>query len=298
MNLLKTQVARLVLFAILLIPFKLLAQEYPIFLTDQGYIIIEVKINDSISSNFILDTGGGAIVFSSKTFNKVKHSAVKAGHFTGFRHDGDRLDGEVYELPSIAIGNTKMDNPLVGVYPPLDDYGVEGLLSLKFFEDKPFTIDFVNSKIRIFSQDETIALSKNDIVLPMSFGIHGNTSLDIFIPIRLNDHTTIHAEFDTGSGYTTFLVNPYFIDELDLDRQQAKVMPYTTPLSQKKLTDSIFSLEKVTFGTKKNRMVNNDISASFREGLIYEGLIGSGLFKNNQITIDIPNKQFIVHYKE
>lgn len=272
-----------------------ISQEYPIHITDQGYIIVSIKLNDSVPANFMLDTGAGAIVLSSKTFDKVKKSAEESGYFTGFRHDGDRLDGQVYKIPSISIGAHKINGPLIGVYPPLDNYGIEGLISLKFFEDKPFTIDFTNKKLIMLSNNEVDELAKNHIVLPMFFGIKGNVSLDVFIPIVINDKVTIHAEFDTGSGYKTFLVNPYFISQLQLNRNIAKTQAYKTVLSQEKRTDSIFNLDKVAFGNVDRFISRQNVTASFREGLIYEGLIGSGLFKETQVTIDIPSKRFIIH---
>ena len=38
----------------------------------------------------------------------------------------------------------------------------------------------------------------------------------------------------------------------------------------------------------------SSVGTIFREGLIYEGLIGSGMFKDKILTIDIPNKRMLV----
>ncbi|MEZ4993083.1 MAG: hypothetical protein R2824_21850 [Saprospiraceae bacterium] len=37
-----------------------------------------------------------------------------------------------------------------------------------------------------------------------------------------------------------------------------------------------------------------DVTAVFREGMIHEGLMGSKMFRDRVITIDIPGKRMIV----
>lgn len=268
------------------------AQTYPIFITDEGHIVIEVTLNGSKNANFILDTAAGATVLSSKTFKKIEQSAESIGFFTGFRHDGDRIDGEIFKIPSISIGNISQKNVLVGVYPPLDDYGVDGLISLKFFEDNPFAIDFKNRTIQFYT---TSTIPKNiDIQVPIQLKKHRDISLDMFIPIRLNDKLTVQAEFDTGSGYNVFLVNPHFIEALDLDITHAEISTYTTPISQNELKDTNLALNSVQVGNSQSPIISKNITATFREGLIYEALIGSSLFSDKKILIDIPNKTFSI----
>lgn len=273
------------------------AQEYPVQITDEGYIIVEVTLIDSVKANFILDTGAGAIVLSAKTFNKVKAKAENSGYFTGFRNDGDRIDGEIYKIPSLAIGNVIQKNVLIGVYPPLDDYGVDGLVSLKFFEDKPFNIDFKNKKITFLNNEDLQKLKNNNTAVPITLQVQSDFSLDIFIRICLNNEVNVNAEFDTGSGYNTFLVNPYFMNQLGLDKSGMQSSVFTTPVTGKKLTEyksTIGTVKVCTENDNSGGQISRDVSAVFREGLIYEALIGSFLFKERNVTIDIPNKEMII----
>jgi len=279
---------------ILLVGFHVKAQEYPIMLLEEGHILIEVTLNDSIKSNFILDTGAGAVVLSSKTFERVRESSTEAGFFTGFRHDGDRLDGEIFSIPSLALGDYKVKNILTGVYPPLDDFGIDGLLSLKFFENMPFTIDYKNQKVRLVQDEELELLAAKNTVLPLSLDIREDVSLDVHIPICINGELEVSAEFDTGSGHSLFLLNPYFLEKLGLDSASITTQTYTTPIAGRSLNDFVTSLNSV--GVCGDESLQwNDKSTTFREGLIFEALIGSGLFKDRAITIDIPGKRLIVH---
>lgn len=272
------------------------AQEYPLFITDQGYILTEITLNDSMKANFLLDTAGGLTVFSQKIFNQVEDSAEETGFFTGFRHDGDRIDAPIYEIPSISLGEIRQNDVTIGVYPPLDDYGIDGLIALPFFEDKPFSIDFRNKTLSFVTNQELEEFEDNSTVLPIHLQQKAGVSLDIFIPVCLNNRVEVLAEFDTGSGYGGFIINPYFIDKLGLDETEADNQTYMTPISQSELTDSIYSLDSIGVCSEDGGAPSQiNASATFRENLIYEALIGSALFKDQKITIDIPGQRFFVH---
>lgn len=271
-------------------------QEYPLFITEQGHIIVEVTLCDTVKANFILDTGAGANVLSQKTFDKIKPFATESGHFTGFRHDGDRLDGVTYQIPSLAIGEKVQRDLQVGIYPPLDSYGIDGLVSMKFFEDKPFTIDFKHQKLRFPDADELEGAAFGSNILPLSFAVHTDIALDIFIPLCLEDEVEVTAMFDTGSGYGGFILNPYYLSILEKDSADIQIQPYRTPISQKELKDRIASIRSVGICEPllPDELKISEVKAVFREGMIYEALVGSALFRDRVITIDIPGKRMIV----
>ncbi len=280
---------------LLIVPFLTNAQEYPIHIMEEGHIIVQVNLSESITGNFMLDTGAGVNVVSGKLFEKIKLTTKNAGYFTGFRHDGDRLDGKVYVIPHLKIGNAIQENPIVGVYPPLDDFGIDGLLSLKFFEEKPFTIDFVNKKLIFIDVTEVKQLQANNLVLPISIYQHTNVLLDLFIPVKLNDSITVMTEFDTGSGFHSFIVNPGYINDLNLNPETITTQKYTTQLSHEERVDSIYNLASISVGNGEKEIKLEDVTAIFREGMVYNALMGSGMFKDKKVTIDIPRKLFIVH---
>ncbi|MHA7056460.1 aspartyl protease family protein [Aquimarina sp. M1] len=276
------------------ISFYSTAQEYPIHITEKGYIMVQVEIADSISGNFILDTGAGANVLSQKMFDKIKEQATKKGYFTGFRHDGDRLDGATFEIPYLALGQKRQEKPIIGVYPPLDAMGIDGLLSLKFFEEKPFSIDFKNSKITFLTDTESKQLTKKHTTVPIQLHKHTNVMLDVFIPITINDNIEILAEFDTGSGYERYLINQEYINDLEIPKDAITEEKYTTQISREERTDKVVALKSISVGNGMKMAKKKNVRTIFRKGMIFNALIGSGLFKDFTITIDIPNKVFIV----
>ncbi len=279
---------------VLSVSYTVNAQEHPFHLTSEGHILIQVTLNGEHKVNFLLDTGAGAIVFSSKTFEKIKNKATEEGYFTGFRHDGDRVDGVLYKGQSIAMGDYKKEDFLFGIYPPLDDYGIDGLISLKFFENQAFSIDFKNQKIKFLSPKQVNELAKDHSTLPLTLDRKGEVSLDISIPICLEGNQRVDAQFDTGSGYGSVILHPYFMNKLKLDPEEAKTSTYKTPISGKELKDSIFTLDWVGLCSDQGRLKMEDWSVVFREDMIHEALIGSELFKNARVTIDLASKRMVV----
>lgn len=286
---------KIILVMILSLPVMVRAQDYPLHIMEEGHLIVSVQLADSITGNFVLDTGAGATVLSGKTFDKIAPLSRKKGYFTGFRHDGDRLDGTVYEIPSLAIGEYRQSKPLVGVYPPLDAMGIDGLLSLKFFEHRPFSIDFKNRSITFVEPEKAASLAQKHITVPLELYRHTNILLDIFLPITLNGTTEVLAEFDTGSGYDAYIVNTAYLNDLNLDMAKATTQAYRTQLSNQARTDTLYTLNAISLGGANDKVETKEVTTIFREGLIYNALIGSGLFRDRTITIDIPNRVFIVH---
>jgi len=271
------------------------AQEFPLHIMEEGHIIVQVKVNENLTGNFILDTGAGTHVVSGKFFEKIKEAAVQQGYFTGFRHDGDRLDGPIYQISSISIGEYQQTQPKVGVYPPLDDFGIDGLLSLKFFEDKPFVINFKEAKLTFLDQAAVEAISENALTVPLQLYQHTDILLDIFIPITINGQHKIWAEFDTGSGYGAFIIRPNYIKDWQLKESTRTTQVYTTQLTQETREDQIFPLSTISLVEGDKILQQDSVQAVFREGLIFNALVGSGLFKEKKICIDISGKRFIVN---
>jgi hypothetical protein len=269
------------------------AQSIPLKINEDGYIFLNVIINDSIKADFLFDTGGGMNVLSNKIYSKIKSSAEFHSHETGFRHDGERLDGIVYKIPSIQIGDIKHSGELTGMYAPLDEYGIDGIISLKFFEEQPFTLDFKNRTLNTESSASLSEIKNNSVEIPITLHVHGDYSVDMNIPLVLNDSVKISAEFDTGSGYYGLIVKPYYMQMLGLDSTNTKVSPYTTPITKTPLKDYKVKLNSVKLDGAGSFSLSNT-PATFRENMIHQGLIGSEMFRDKAVTIDIKNKKMYV----
>ncbi|MBN8571927.1 MAG: retropepsin-like domain-containing protein [Ignavibacteria bacterium] len=269
------------------------SQSVPLKIDNYGFLYVAVIINDSITTDFLLDTGGGMNVLSNKIYQKIKPTAKFHGYETGFRHDGERISGEIYEIPSISIDKYKIQDALIGMYAPLDEYGIDGIISLKFFEHTPFTIDFKNKTLTVETKKSMKSIEKNSQMIPILLDIFSDYAIDMYIPLELNNSVVVNAEFDTGSGYNGFVMNPYYMSMLGLDSTNTKMQNYTTPITKTPLHDYIGTLSSVKLkGVNSTEIVN--LSSLFRENMIHQALIGSAMFKDKAITIDIANKKMYV----
>lgn len=240
----------------------------PLQITDDGFIFLTASANDTIDGSFILDTGGGLEVISESFFNKVKATAKEYGVFTGFRYNGERIDLKLYQIPSLQIDNYKINNVIVGVYPLLDDYGFDGIISCKFFETQPFSIDFPNKELIIESSKSIRTIEENSIQIPVFVQPYGKIGLDIFMDVYLNEDIKLFAEFDTGHGYNQILINSYFKDKFKTDTTVTRIN---------------ICLDK--------SIVEMNPKYDFKEKLIYDGLFGSKIFSSGILTIDIPSQK-------
>lgn len=270
------------------------AQTIPLTITDKGFLLLKVMANDSILGTFLFDTGGGLEVVSGKFLEKIGQSAVQVGIGTGFRHNGERLDLETYRIPSLSFGQMRIEQPVVGVYKPLDNFGIDGLISLHAFANQPFTIDFKNSELRLETPETLAKAQQEGQTIPVKLNVHLDWGVDMFIPICLNDSVTVDAEFDTGTPFGNLWVHPYYAKKagVDLAAPGVKKENYTNSCGKQK---EVFyaSIAKVgVCGIPSAAAANFPVS--FKEELIYNALVSAEFFKNRQVTIDVAGRRLTV----
>lgn len=269
------------------------SQTIPIRINEYGFIFVDVTLNNSIKAKFLFDTGGGVFIVSGKIYRQIENTVKSTGHLTGFRHDGERMDFEMMLFPSVTIGDYTAANVYGGVYPPFDEAEIDGVIPIKFFENQPVTVNFKDKTLTIETKEGLKEIENSAEQLPLILNTHLDYGLDIFVTVCLNDSIKIKAEFDTGSGFDALVINPFYIPRTLRDTSALKSREYVTPLTGRKLTDRTGKINSVSY-CGSTMLSTNDVSITFREGLIYEGLIGSGMFKDRILTIDIPNKRFLV----
>lgn len=247
-----------------------------------GYIFLKVKINGRDTARFMLDTGSGITVLSSDLFSR--YHLKEAGLHTGVRHNGEKLTGMLYVLPSLSVGGFEKQNIIVGSYDALRN--CDGLLSMDYFRDTPFTIDFANKKMIIETPATISAIRKQAERIPIKLKPNGKNELDFFVRICLNDSIEAEAEFDTGAGFGMLMLNTVYLKKLNIHianepKQDYGYYVYSTTLPALRYCGS-------------RRLRQKNVFAGFKEGLIYDTLIGSGMFRNRRLTINIPDSEMLV----
>jgi hypothetical protein len=262
------------------------ANTIPFTLLHDEHILLEVAVDGKDTGTWGFDTGGGIHVLSNKLFRQLQ--ATPAGRLTGFQMDGNRLDFDVYQVASISIGPCREENPYVVTWDLVDSFGIDGILSMKFFENQPVTLDFKNNRL-VFETEEALSLlEEKGNVVGLETQRYRDKSLDVFVEFRGNDSIPIEAEFDTGSGRKTFL-DTRLMELLGIDSTSADVevdpmgddTAYYTTIGSLSLRDA-------------PKIRADSVKVHFRKDLIYDGVIGIDFWMGRQVTIDIPGRRFII----
>lgn len=271
-------------------------EEFPFEIVDGGYILFECNVNDSIKGQFGFDTGGGLHVISQTLAKKANALYVK--DFTGFQGHGERVDVKVYEINSLNIGKHKEINAVATPMEGLEQMGIDGILSLKLFEQQAFTLDFENKRIILETDSSLKAKIESGCRIPLRFNIMRDVTIDIFGQFVIyndqGDSTIVELEIDTGKGYKTVLDSKYF-NFFNINKDSVKRNKITYNTNKAKSFNQYHSkINKLAVcNASQIKIVNPDIV--FQDSLIYDGLIGIEIWKGYKVTIDIPNRQMVIN---
>lgn len=261
----------------------------PLEITAEGLITVTVTVSDSIQGRFILDTGGGLNVLSNALLRRI-HS-VPDGRFTGFRHTGERIDLDIYRIRSLNIDGHYQNNPVVASLALLDSLKIDGILSLKFFEKMPFTLDLKDSALYFESGASLEKLLKKGRYNFLKVDDERSVSLDAFTDLMVNDSLSLQCILDTGSPST--YLDARFADRIGIDTASSDVKRRTRRNSfgavETEYIASVksLSLKDIPFSERRGMKI------FFLNQMIYDGLIGMDFLKGNKITFDLPGRRII-----
>lgn len=173
--------------------------EIPFSYVEQNFIVVLVKINDSIAGKFVLDTGIGVNLISKSLCEQLK-CKIKSNH-TGKRMLGQELTLPISDVKSLSFGSIRQTEVPVGVFDMeqlMPGTGIDGFLSLGFFKDTAFTVDYKNKILTIESASTLEKAKASGAVVPIQID-HQGVSTSIHMPLVLPNGKQIFAEVDTGS---------------------------------------------------------------------------------------------------
>jgi len=272
------------LLALVASPATALAQTtIPLEIADGGYLYVHVRVADSIDARLLLDTGAGINTLSDAIFQRLGDRARNAGTHTGTRHNGERITGTVWSVPSVILGALRKRDVVVGRFaPPTAD----GLLSMDFFRDQPFTLDLHAGTLTLESASHLREISSTSPSIPIRLKTNGPFELDFFVRLCIGDSVSAEAEFDTGAGFNMLMLQPAYMQRLGIspDPRQRGALEY--------YVHSTFLPTMHYCAAPAVRTERQFVG--FKDGLIYEGLVGHGAFRDRRLTIDIPGRRMLV----
>ncbi|MEG0928891.1 retropepsin-like aspartic protease [Chryseobacterium sp.] len=274
-----------VLFALLLsLAIQVSSQKIPFKTLPSGHMIVPAKI-EGVEGNFILDTGAGINLFFNDFVSKLPQKPSSYNFFTGFRATGERLDIPLFKNKEITFGG-KSFKSIPFSTAEMKVPGIDGLLSLKMFENQDIVIDYKNQEIS-FSDAAPKSYSKSiDIFL----STQQDDTVDIFTYITLNNKYKIKVLLDSGAGSNSFWFSDKLISTLSLDPKTMQLIEKESEFN-KSVKTKIYkgSIAQISneFVTLKNQNV------MFVENLIYEGKTSIN-WLGNKIIISVKNKKIYI----
>jgi hypothetical protein len=221
--------------------------------------------------NFLFDTGGADTFISpeiAKSLNKEIYGSI-----TGFRMSGEIIKAKKANDIALTIGQTNLFHKTVSVWDlmsilPKDFPRIDGIISLKSFENNVLTIDLSKNIVIVENENSAKKNVKEKLPLKTRFanGLEGS-ELNIFIGIPKNNNLYWFL-FDSGNS-----------GPLLLSQENAKIW--------KVLNDNNENNQESEFiiGEKKLRI------KPFVRDIIYDGVLNFEAISNYVFTIDFKNKK-------
>ncbi len=285
------------LFMVMCFPFILSAQsanEIPFQLMPSGHILVKAKV-DGVEGNFIFDTGAGLTAFTKTFFDKLKHVTREDGGYTGFRATGERMDLDLYKVKQFQLGNIIHEEEEIS-YVDANLGGIDGIISLKYMESQPFTIDFDQKVLRLETPKTLTQIREKATSIPVQLEQSRNKSLALFSYFRVNDTLTLQLSFDSGAGKDVYRLNSKYMKALQIDPSDTahvRTIERKSEFNEHFKSHIYLAAVKKISSEKAPAVQRTDIRAQFVDGLIYDGIIWIN-WLGNKITFDLQRQQLLV----
>lgn len=273
----------LALTALLALPPVVAAQTtVPLEVADGGYLYVRARVADGVDARLLLDTGAGINTISESILGQLGDRVRDAGTHTGTRHNGETITGRIWSVSSLALGALRRENVIVGGFAPK---GADGMLSMDFFRDQPFTLDFKGGTLTIETPAHLAEIAARAASIPIRLAGHG-PQLDFFVRVCVGDSVSAEAEFDTGAGFNMLMLQTSYMQRLGITPGERAAGPMEYYVHSTFLPELHYCAAPAVRTEKQ--------FVGFKAGLIYEGLVGHGAFRDRRLTIDIPGKRMLV----
>lgn len=236
---------------------------------------VDIIINGK-KYDFLFDSGGGE-TFISTDIAKLLNKEIYGG-ITGIRMNGEMIKYQKADSVTIKAGATEIFHQTIGVWDimsvlPKELPEIDGVLSLKSFENDILTIDLSKNILIIENKASSKKQFKTKALIPSRFA-NGNdgAELTIFIGIPKQSHTYWFL-FDTGN-----------IGPMILSPECALLWGL-----QSNTKDSISAdiKTKVEFIIGKNKIEASPLSKK----IIYDGALNFESISKYIFTIDFKKKK-------
>ena len=260
-----------------------------------NWIFINLKLNQTDSLKFIIDSGVDETIINTRTAKLLKYKFDKKGSFSGAL----KTDSVYYsENNTIFIGNLKLDS-LILVQIPLENleqtFGVtiDGFIGEALFKKYIVNIDFVREKIQLYK--DNIDFEQKDSLFPIDFNIINKCPV-ITTSFILYNNDSMLGNFMVDLGYRNAIAfnNPFIKKNKLLSKlEKFYIFNATGVIGAEKSYKT--RMKTLKFGNQQLDSIPYMLSLS-DEGTLssddYDGIIGMDILTRfASIGIDYKNKK-------
>lgn len=265
-------------------------------LVDNNVILVPVTLNDSVKSTFIFDTGGGINVLSHKLAKKLNFKA--SGSYSGKRMSGQKLCMSTGKINSLSFGSLRKKDVAVANWdlksflPDSPTYkNVEGVLSLTYFVDRPFTLDYKHKQIILESNDSLQDRLSNGKVSPIKVVTKKEIDTAIFLPVKVGRKNKAEVEVDTGSNH--FILDTSYMEKLGINQNDKTLVVRIGHDQTNHKYKRFYKDLKQSISINSCPSVKQAGPKVMFQKIIYDGLIGKDFLKEYATTFDLKNSRMI-----
>jgi hypothetical protein len=175
----------------------------------------------------------------------------------------------------------------------LDKFKIDGVLSAKFFEHHIVSLDFTKHEL-VFENGQTLNRRlRKGRVIPLRVQEDRDKTLGLFVDLAVGDSLTCECELDSGFD-GILILDARFMKPLNLDENSASVKRLEsnglTGITETRYRATVSNVS--LFGAPEVKMEKPEVT--FKVGLIYDGVVGTGFWLYREVTLDIPSRRLIV----
>lgn len=234
-------------------------------------VVVPVELN-GVETRFVIDSGIGLTVVRD-TFEGCLPSDES---FTGKRMSGQEVTIPLGVAPSLRFGELEQRDVEVGLLDlrgfPDELADIGGFLSLAFFAETPFTVDYPQGRVVVGGPAEGASLRcRVD---------RDGPAIALHLPLTLPDGREIEVEVDMGS-------DELILDERFLELADGEVRRVDgTDETGHGYTRRFARLPGSIHPTGAPQLAQADPVAMF-QSIIYDGLLGDGFLRRFAVTFDV-----------
>jgi hypothetical protein len=255
-------------------------------------VTVPVRVGEA-EARFVLDTGIGPTILTEALAREVGCTA-NGETLTGKRMSGQEVGVPLAEAPPIALGPYVREGHAVGLLDtrgfPDAFAGIDGFLSLAFFEETGFTVDYARGVVVVETPETLAERAAAGVAVPIRLE-RQHPSLVAFLPLAVPGLRSVEFEVDMGSK------------SLILDARRAPAVgirlddPAVRRVEGRDETGNAYlrcftRLDATIHVAGEPTLAQVDPEVMFQE-IVYDGLVGDAFLRGFTVTYDLPCARMI-----